>query len=387
MVPAVTATTNTLDFNNTLASTTANTLASTATLQDEQVLQAAAALQTSWPAKLTFSLLGSASPTDNLLDYTRTIWRGQKFYFCPIKYPANDDGFHSMRRDIQVAALANGSNFVSNGSRNASAKSGNAARVYSFVCSRVKKPSYVPCSKRRMVDNKTSLRNTTTTSQHNDNDRRNSRGSSVGPSMSRRTSTTTTTTASSSMDAKKHCSCKFQLGRDNFGYYFCGGIGNFTHNFHDRILHNDDTQIKLPARLINNNSQQEKAILQTSRIGMAFSNNEAGDNDKAGGIAFPDDGIRRFVEPKECLPYQRLEPLVKEIAGILDDDDDDVDDDDDDLGRCEQLLEDFIVTMKRKRHAVLLKKQEGKKKESAGSFISSYVPTGKKRRVYLTKHK
>jgi hypothetical protein len=236
--------TNTLVFSNTLAST-ANTLASTAALQDE-VLQAAAALQT-WPAKLTFSLLGSTSPTDNILDYTGSIWRGQKLYFCPTKYPPNEDGFNSLRCDIQVAALANGSNFVSNGTRKS--KSGNTARAYMFVCSHSKK--YIQCPK-RMVE-KTSLRKTTS-----HNDRRNSRGK-VGQSMSRRTST------AASMDAKKVCSCKFQLGGDDLGYYFCGGVGNSTHNFHYRI--HEDSQ-KLPARLIN---YQEKAILQS----IAFSN--AGD--------------------------------------------------------------------------------------------------------------
>jgi hypothetical protein len=237
---------------------------STSTLQDEEILlQAAADLQT-WPAKLTFTLKGMTSPTDNILEYTGTIWKGHNLYFCPTKYPTNDEGFTSLKRDIQISALASGSNFVSNGrdyGRNSRRKDGSKREpVYLFMCSPTKK---------------------------------------------------------SASSTKKFCACKFQIKRDNFGYYLCGGIGNNIHKFHGPY-----NAEKLPARL------QEKTIL---------------------------------TPVEETLPYQRLEPLVKEIAGILREGDDD-----DDLASCEQFLKNFIVSIKAKRHSALLKKRRRKKEVATG---------------------
>jgi hypothetical protein len=175
----------------------------------------------------------------DLLQFTKKMWVGRKFYFSVVKYPIN--GTEStlkssktlLTKDLQRAALSQGGYIIiSNGTRKN--KSG---EVMQLRCS----ASKVYSNKKGKASKKASCEYHPS-SLHND--RKNTRGPE-GKNIVRRTNTTTTTTCA----VKKELTCKmfFAVSWDRAGFFFSAGNGCANHNDHIQLNRNETL---FPKRLI-----------------------------------------------------------------------------------------------------------------------------------------
>jgi hypothetical protein len=118
----------------------------------------------SWDAIVPFPVilpvLAGLCPTllscDNILEYTKPKYRGQKVHFCKSTYPLHN-GWEALKTDLEKAALEQGTAIISNGSG-----TGNARNCKKLVCtcSRVYRKGHTDTSRRTRVRHRwrTSLR-------------------------------------------------------------------------------------------------------------------------------------------------------------------------------------------------------------------------------------
>ena len=226
----------------------ANTINATVCLQQD--IDVISAELKCWESQLPFLIHEYGTPLSDhtmvqqdLLQFTKKMWVGRKFYFSIVKYPI--DGTKStlkssktlLTKDLQRAALSQGGYIIiSNGTRKN--KSGEVIMRLRCNASKVYSNKKEKASKKASCEYRPS-------SLHND--RKNTRGPE-GKNMMRRTNTTCA--------VQKELACKmfFAVSWDRAGFFFSAGNGCANHNDHIQLNRNE-TQI--PNRLIDERLERD----------------------------------------------------------------------------------------------------------------------------------
>jgi hypothetical protein len=231
----------------------ANTINATVCLQQD--IDVISAELKCWESQLPFLIHEYGTPLSDhtmvqqdLLQFTKKMWVGRKFYFSIVKYPI--DGTESTRKssqtlltkDLQRAALSKGGYvIISNGTRKN--KSGEVLRLR--------------CNASQVYSNKKASKKASSCDEYRrsssliHNDRTNTRGPADGKNMMVRRMNTTIHCA-----VKKELACKmfFAVSWDRAGFFFSAGNGCANHNDHIQLNRNE-TQI--PNRLIDERLERD----------------------------------------------------------------------------------------------------------------------------------
>jgi hypothetical protein len=187
----------------------------------------------SWDALIAFPVVlpvlpgmpATLSYCNNLLEYTKSKYKGQKVYFCQSKYPLHD-GWEVLKNDLESAALEQGSAIISNGGGTGKARN---SKKLICKCGRVYQ---------RGLTDKDKVKTFRNGSLHSD--RKNSRGPN-GKRMPRRTSSMRPDNANSV------CRMSFTIKWDKNGYYLYCGYGNIKHTNHVKLA---GKHMTFPKRLV-----------------------------------------------------------------------------------------------------------------------------------------